>query len=116
MTAEWITEILVIGAGCAVAWALWKVSRPRASFSIRVINGKPHVDYGTVTPAFLERLREVAAANDISRGVVSGYAHDAFIRLKFSSEIPEAARQQLRNWWASFGWTAPRTRETGRCG
>jgi hypothetical protein len=31
-----------------------------------------------VTPAFLERVREVVAANGVSDGIVSGYAHGTF--------------------------------------
>ena len=79
-------------------------------------DGKLTADEGTVTPAFLTRVREVAAANGVSRGVVSGFAHGEFIRLRFSKDVPEPARQQLRNWWASSGWSAPKALNAERCG
>jgi hypothetical protein len=116
MSSESITEVVVVLAACAAAWGLWRAGRPRAVFRVRVAAGRPEATEGTVTPAFLTRVREVAAANGVSRGVVSGFAHGEFIRLRFSAEIPEPARQQLRNWWASSGWPALRSHETHRCG
>ena len=116
MSAESITEAVVVLAGCAAAWGLWRAGRPRAVFVVRLEDGKAGAAEGTVTPAFLARVREVAATNGVSHGVVSGFAHGEFIRLRFSAEIPQPARQQLRNWWASSGWSAPRSRETHRCG
>jgi hypothetical protein len=116
MSSESITEVVVVLAACAAAWGLWRAGRPRAVFLVRLADGKPTAAEGTVTPAFLARVREVAAANGVSRGLVSGFAHGEFIRLRFSSEIPERARQQLRNWWASSGWSAPKKFDAKHCG
>ena len=93
-----------------LVWGLWRAAQPRWLFTVRVVDGTPQAADGAVTPAFLERVREVAAANDNSHGTVSGYACGAFIRLKFSAEFTEPGRQQLPNWWATFGWAAAPTR------
>lgn len=77
-------------------------------FVVRVTDGKPLAVAGTVTPAFLACIREIAAAHSVGRCTVRGFAGGTFIRLRFSAEVPPSARQQLRNWWASFGWRAGR--------
>jgi hypothetical protein len=115
MTVDSITNIVLVFIGCGLAWVLWRAAQPRRLFLVRLVDGTPQAADGKVTSAFLERIREVAAANGISRGCVSGYAHGAFIRLRFSAEFTEVGRQQLRNWWATFGWGAPKYDLTRRC-
>jgi expansin (peptidoglycan-binding protein) len=115
MTPEFITDCLVIMSGAAVAWAFWRVSRPKPVFSVRVVDGKPQAVEGTVAPAFLARVRELAAKHDLSQGAIDGFVHGRFIRLRFSSQVPDEARQSLRNWWATFGWSPPRMEQPGRC-
>jgi hypothetical protein len=111
------TETLVVLAlGGALAWALWRSSRPRPLFMVRIAEGQPAAIDGTVTPAFLVRLRELAAAHQLIDADVAGFAHEGVIRLHFSREVPDAARQQLRNWWAMHGWNAPRRVPSTRCG
>jgi len=108
MTAEWITNCVVVLASLLLMWGLWRAVQPKPVFTVRVVDGKSQVVAGTVTPAFLERVREVAVANGLSQIAIYGYTHGPLIRLRFSAEINEADRQQLLNWWASFGWAAPR--------
>jgi hypothetical protein len=100
----------------ALAWALWRSSRPRPVFAVRIVAGQPAAVDGTVTSAFLVRLRELAAAHQLLEAEVAGFAHDGVIRLHFSRDVPDAARQQLRNWWAMHGWNAPRQLPSRRCG
>jgi hypothetical protein len=106
MTAESIVNVFDVLVSGTVVWALWRAGQPKPVFTIRVIDGRPQTISGTVTSAFLERVGEVVAANGISAGAVRGYAYGSLIRLRFSAEITGDARQQLRNWWASFGWRA----------
>lgn len=108
MTAEQIFNGVILAAGAALAWALWQAARPRAEFRVQVVDGQAQAVEGTVTPAFLERVREVCAAHGVGHGTIAGRAHGRLIRLWFSREIPPNGRQQLRNWWATFGWSAPR--------
>jgi hypothetical protein len=115
VTAESIINIVILTAACALGWALWRAGQPKPVFNIRVVDGAPQATEGTITPAFLQRVREVFAAHEISGGVVRGYAYGIVIRLRFSQEVTEPARQQLRNWWATFGWPAPRRSVTRRC-
>ena len=109
MTGESFTVFVFVIVGCVLIWGLW-----RQLFTVRIIDSTPRAASGTVTPAFLERVREVVATNRMSQGTIIGYAYGRFIRLTFSSEFTEPARQQLRNWWATFGWAAPKCR-VSRC-
>lgn len=94
--------------GVALMWAMWRASRPQPLFTVRVNEDQAAAIVGTVTPAFLERVREVAANHEQSHGEIRGYPNEQQIRLQFSSEFPESARQQMRNWWMIHGWPAPR--------
>ncbi|HEX6961829.1 MAG TPA: DUF3634 family protein [Lacipirellula sp.] len=107
MPEDVITKLAILSAGAAVAWAVWRAAQPKPVFTVRLIDGAPEAVRSVVTPAFMARIREVASAHEIARGQISGYAHGKFIRLLFSDEITEPSRQQLRNWWATFGWAAP---------
>jgi hypothetical protein len=115
MTAENLVNTFILLTAAVLAWAFWRSAQPRPVFSIRLVDGKPETRHGVVTAALLDRVREVAAAGGVSTGTVDGFAHGRFIRLRFSKEFTEPNRQQLRNWWATFGWGLPRTCEGGRC-
>jgi hypothetical protein len=115
MTSESLFNLVIILMAGPVAWGLWRASRPRSLFTVRVAEGKAIAAQGTVTPAFLERVREAAAAHGLSEAEIRGFAHGTFIRLHFSAEAPAAFQQQLRNWWATFGWSAPRVRRSRSC-
>ena len=109
--------VIVLGFGAALGWSFWRSSTSRALFTVGIQGGQPVRMHGTVTDAFLRRVREVAVAHGIGDGKINGYPHGRMIRLRFSREIPPAARQQLRNWWAMSGWTAPGSGgvHRGRC-
>jgi Protein of unknown function (DUF3634) len=89
-----------------IVWELWRASRPRPIFVVRLSDGEPRTRTGVVTAAFLQRLREISAVHGIRTGQVRGMSSGRRIRLEFSRDIPDAARQQLRNWWAVSGWGA----------
>jgi hypothetical protein len=111
-----IEHIVALVLGAALVWALWRTSQPRSVFIVRIVFGRPETVDGTVTSAFLARLRDIAAVHGVEAGEVAGYEHEGLIRLRFSREVPEAAQQQMRNWWALHGWKAPRSCPTSRCG
>jgi hypothetical protein len=104
---ELFTKGVILGAGAFVIWALWRAAKPRPLFVVRLASGRAAPVSGRVTTAFLQRVAEVAAANQIEQAVIRGFAHGPLIRLHFSSEMSDASRQQLRNWWATHGWGAP---------
>ena len=110
---EKIAALLICGM---IAWAYWRASRPRFLFRVRIVDGQPADVEGAVTRAFLARLRDAAADHGLSDAEITGYEHEGAIRLKFSRNTPPAARQQIRNWWAMHGWSAPRRQPTSRCG
>jgi hypothetical protein len=112
----YVEHLVVVALAVGLGWTLWRNSRPRALFAVRIIAGQAAQVDGTVTPAFLQRLREVAAAHGIDECQIAGVEHEGLIRLQFSRHVPTAARQQLRNWWAMHGWRAPRSASATRCG
>jgi hypothetical protein len=110
-----MTELFVIVVGATIAWALWRASKGRPLFVVKIEAGRARTQKGTVTTAFLRRVEEVAAANEIRHAEIHGYPRGRLIRLWFSREVGEASRQQLRNWWAGSGWGAPYEKPRPRC-
>lgn len=110
-----MTELFVIVVGATIALTLWRTSKGRPLFVVTIDAGRAHAKTGTVTAAFLRRVEEVAAANQIEQAAIHGYPSGRLIRLWFSKEMSEASRQQLRNWWASSGWGAPYKKPRPRC-
>jgi hypothetical protein len=96
---------LLLLAGMALMVA-WFVARPPALFVVTVRDGLALAKRGKVTDAFLAAVVEVCREFDVSAAEVRGVAHSSRIALHFSSSLPEAARQRLRNWWAMSGWSA----------
>lgn len=111
---ETLTKALVLGIGVAIVWALWRASQAKPLFAVRIVEGRVEKLSGTVTAAFLQRVAELAADHQIDRALIRGYSYGPSIRLRFSKEMGEASRQQLRNWWAANGWGAP-YRRPPRC-
>jgi hypothetical protein len=107
---ELLAKGLFLLVGALVIWGVWRASRPRRVFVVRVRDGEPRVTTGAVTPAFLQRVREVSASHGVRTATVSGVAQGTRIVLQFSRQIPAAGCQQLRNWWAISGWGAGRSR------
>lgn len=91
-----------------VLWGIIRAAAPRPLFTVRILNGEPHASQGHVTLALLTRVREVAAEHKVRIGLIVGVVKGDRIRLTFSGHFSPAAQQQLRNWWAEFGWPAPR--------
>ncbi len=107
MDPDWFVTVAVLALVGAVAWY---ALQPRCAFVVHVIGGMPRVTSGTVTPAFLDRVRELCAEHTVSRVVIRGIIRGNHISLACSGDLPPAAQQQLRNWWALSGWPPPRQR------
>ncbi|HEX5270929.1 MAG TPA: DUF3634 family protein [Gemmataceae bacterium] len=105
-----LAKLIALLIGGAILWSLWRAAQGRAVFLIQITDGEPHAVAGTVTAAFLARVREVTAGYGVRSGQVRGLARGTRIRLEFSRHIPEAVRQQLRNWWVLSGWRAGKGR------
>jgi len=98
-----LLTIVVVAVAAAVWWAIGK---PPAAFIVRVKEGKPIATRGKVTDAFLAAVAEVFRDLGLLTGEIRGVARGRRIALWFSSGLPPAACQRLRNWWAISGWSA----------
>ena len=97
-----------------LAAAAWAAANPPAVFVVRVRDGVPRATKGTVTGPFLAAVAEVFQEFRLRAGEVRGVARGSRITLRFSANVPPAARQRLRNWWSVSGWSArPRRRRPG---
>jgi hypothetical protein len=114
-SSEMLSNLLVAAFSALIMWALWRVAQPPRVFVVHITSGEPRAVAGSVTGAFLQRLREVAAEHGVARAWVWGVARRGRISLGFSGHMPPAGRQQLRNWWAVSGWTV-KHRSTRRRG
>ncbi len=100
---EWLAKVVVVAFA---VWALWTLCQPRCAFVVRVTAGEPKVVRGTVTPAFLQQVRELCCRHGVEHARVRGVFCGRRISLAFSRGVPPAAQQQLRNWWVMSGWSA----------
>jgi Protein of unknown function (DUF3634) len=114
---EWLNPVVVFLILAGLAWLVWRATQPPCLFVVTIRSGVPVATNGTVTPAFLLRVREVVGEYRITTGTVSGIAdRGRRIRLTFSTSIPAMARQKLRNWWVESGWSAPSQASRKSCG
>jgi hypothetical protein len=93
----------------ATAVGIWWSARPKYSFVVQIVAGKPVCRRGKVTEAFLRDVAEVCEWSGVLTGSIYGtVVHMAGgrgfntvqrtrVKLSFSSAIPEGCRQQLRN-------------------
>jgi hypothetical protein len=103
LPVEWWGQLLAVGV---IVAAVWIALQPRCAFVVQISQGLPKAVRGKVTAAFLEQVREVCERNGVRQGMVRGLIRGRRIALGFSSSIPPAGQQQLRNWWANWGWSA----------
>jgi hypothetical protein len=108
-------NLLVVAFSALIMWALWRTAQPPRVFVVHITSGEPRAVAGTVTRAFLQRVREVAAEHGVTMAWVWGVARRGRISLRFSGHMPPPGCQQLRNWWAVSGWTV-KHRSTRRSG
>ena len=107
MEPDWPVTAFVLALVGVVAWY---ALQPRCAFVVTVMGGIPRATSGTVTAAFLDRVRELCAEHGVAQATIRGVIRGTHIALAFSGKFPPAAQQQLRNWWALSGWPAPRQR------
>ena len=89
----------------------WFIAQPPAVFVVAVRGGNVEARRGKVTDSFLAAVADVCREFEVDHADIRGVARGERIVLRFSSSLPEAARQRLRNWWAISGWLArPRSR------
>jgi hypothetical protein len=100
---ELVWVALLVGGALVVAWI---VAQPQAEFVVAVRNGVATPRKGKVTDGFLSAVTGVCEEFGVTTCEIRGVARGKLISLRFSSTIPEAARQRLRNWWAMSGWSA----------
>lgn len=110
LPVEWWSQLLVLGL---IAVAVWFAVQPRCAFIVRIADGHPKAIRGKVTASFLEQVRETCERHGVRNGMVRGLIRGKRIALSFSRSLPPAGQQQLRNWWANWGWSAKPLRAKG---
>jgi hypothetical protein len=100
---EWWGQVLFL---VLIVGLLWFALQPRCAFVVRIKQGQPKAARGKVTAAFLDRVRETCEQHCIRSGTIRGLIRGKRITLSFSGGLPNAGQQQLRNWWANWGWSA----------
>ena len=100
---ELVWVALLVGGALVVAWI---VAQPQAEFIVAVRNGVGSAKKGKVTDGFLAAVAEVCTEFGVTNCEIRGVARGKLISLRFSSTLPETARQRLRNWRAMSGWSA----------
>jgi len=103
LPGEWWSQVLLL---VFLAVAVWIAVQPRCAFVVRISNGQPKAIRGKVTAAFLEQIRETCEQHGVRNGTIRGLIRGKRIMLGFSGGLPQAGQQQLRNWWANWGWSA----------
>lgn len=98
-------ELLLVLVLVIVAAVFLAAARPHAVFVVRVRHGRPETTQGKVTDTFLVTVEEVFREFGLEAGEIRGVLRGQRIALWFSSGVPSAACQRLRNWWALSGWT-----------
>ena len=97
------SPLLVLGV---IMVAVWFAMQPRCAFVVRINQGHPKAVRGKVTAAFLDQVRETCEQHGVQNGTIRGLIRGKRIALNFSRTLPSAGQQQLRNWWANWGWSA----------
>ena len=105
-----VVAVILVGF---VAWGLWRAGGPAGSFAIRLVDGEPKAVRGKVTPSVLNLVRDVARFHGLKQGRISGKPGPMGTRLEFSRDIPQFARQQIRNGWGALGSKAGSPRRGG---
>jgi hypothetical protein len=85
---------------------LWFAVQPRCAFVVRIRHGHAKTVRGKVTAAFLDQIRDTCEQHGVQNGTIRGLIHGKRITLNFSRTLPLSGQQQLRNWWANWGWSA----------
>jgi hypothetical protein len=99
-------KLLIVVVLAVVAGVAWRFARPSAVFVVQIRAGRPTTSRGRITEAFRIVVAEVFAEFALSTGEIRGVPRGRRIALWFSSNIPPAACQRLRNWWLLSGWPA----------
>ena len=97
--------VLVLGLLVLGGWAMHAAIRPGGVFLVQVRNGVPRAVRGVVTSSFLRDVAEICERHRVRRAIIRGVAVGRRIRLEFSSGMPIACRQQIRNLWEASGWS-----------
>ena len=113
------SSILLLTLTALVLWGLWSVARPRAVFVVQIVQGEARVSRGTVTPAFVQEVREVCVHNKVEDGEVRGVARDDRIALEFSAQhvraLPPTTPKPLDDFGLERGETPKELSLTGEC-
>jgi hypothetical protein len=96
----WDSDFVARAIGVtAAALFLWLVFRPKYDVMIRIRRGECRLTQGKLTAAHLKVVAEICAEHGIQEGWIGTIRRDRRSTLRFSKNVPEECRQQLRNLW-----------------
>jgi hypothetical protein len=93
---EYLLEILLLAF---VGWVFWMLIQARYVLVIRVRGGRPVVQKGKVTAAFLAEVADICRESGVASGWVGGVRQGKRVALRFSRHFPPGVQQRLRNEW-----------------
>lgn len=97
---ELAIQLVVAGVALGIVFVIVKVAwLQRFRFMVTITKGEPRVTRGKVTADFLADVREICQEQGIASGWIGGVTQGKSIALRFSSNIPYACQQRLRNVW-----------------
>jgi hypothetical protein len=71
----------------------------RSTFVIEIVEGEARVRRGNPPAGFASACTDIARLHGVRSGRIEGVGQGRHARLRFSSGIPERARQPFRNVW-----------------
>ena len=97
-----LTELLISAAGVAVIGSIVRVALTRRyHFQVTIRKEGLVMSTGRVPADFLSGATTILGEYQVTSGWIGGVRHGKQIRLHFSSNIPPACQQRLRNLWVN---------------
>ncbi len=96
MENVWNVVVLLLVVG-----VVFVALQPRYEFSIKIRRGIPTLSRGRVSGEFLQNVSEVCDRHGVRDGWIAGVRQGKRTSLLFSSSLPKACQQQLRNLWTN---------------
>ncbi len=97
---ELALQLVVLAAALGVVFVIVQVALgQRYRFMVTIHGVEVRVTRGKVQSQFLDNIRAICREHGVTSGWIGGVTQGKSIALRFSSNIPYACQQRLRNVW-----------------